>query len=544
MSHDSDKRIPDARVIEKEQEETVTLKEAPASEDNEAAEKSSCSVPANSSAQSSISVSRAESAQSHTMQPVRSAATDTVKPPKLYIGFLIALASTTLLTAWISSFRGTGYLEFGQYPHSFVLSYHFGSFAIFAPFLIYIGTCFSSLSQAFGKRFGKTKPLSFSMTTLLTFISVVAMPAYTILNIQSGGVGNYIRAEYPWLSLSDLALVFWMLIQMVCPIVFFRFLRKMEPSRSFLTPLIFPMLGAIDYALCLNFEKFLGQNYKDMFFAFWIITQISGIKYFWTQLASPKQHESTNPIQPSESMKAEKDTIIQYHPFAALSRWQKQQERALNKELKLVLCLAIPVMCFCFYMSYGFLKDAETRAAWDRVNANQAQTQLEANMREVRYRENLSQMMAELKSRDNKISNYVARFTLNSYGQIHSQVQLNARNSTDMSGEELEKRLKEESRFRQMIIDAQPLPSFDPVMTSGNLLPVVVDFGSPGENYSGVGVVIGRGAANLPGTTKALSAIAANQLASNVVISRIEQDANRAVPYYLGFGFLATLVGL
>ncbi len=65
------------------------------------------------------------------------------------------------------------------------------------------------------------------------------------------------------------------------------------------------------------------------------------------------------------------DVVLEYQPFAAITRWRKQQERSLKRDLKPVLFIVVPILLFSAVQLLHFFSSFETRSSVNEVRAQQ-----------------------------------------------------------------------------------------------------------------------------------------------------------------------------
>ena len=481
--------------------DSIELKEAEQQVENEDFD---LEVPANSSS------------AEPTQQP-KQKRTFSIKKPAVFRGFFGTLVLVYILTGIVSAcLNGSGWSEV---PFLQISPYNLYTIGYYVPFFVYLNRCYLRLAEAFNERLGDPPAASMSFINLITLTSMLLLPE----------LYAYTSTLFDGWSLR-LALGSFLLVQLILPFKFFRAIgkRNFYSGKTAGIEFVVPFIALVEFAV-----------FQTSVTGVWYITQLILLKVMWNQLIG-KEAKDKSPKNLVTG--AGSDRVIQYHPFAAFSRWQKQQEAAINKEFKAIFFIAIPIILFCFYYSFGFISALEREADLMRTKAAVMEQEGDDLSKADQYKERLAARMKSLKHQHPAFSNYRAIFSLNNYGQIHGQVRLlQTYAPASLTNAEIARALDAEAILRQAIQDEAPFPPPDVHLTHGNILPVEIDFSkSPPFDAGGVEVTL-----NLPDAGASLRRLNRRPSAlPAIVVPKAEREASRSFLDYLGLAIVGTLVGL
>ena len=170
------------------------------------------------------------------------------------------------------------------------------------------------------------------------------------------------------------------------------------------------------------------------------------------------------------------DTIIDYQPFSAVSRWRKQQEGAASKDLKVILCVAVPLMVACFCLAFSFLVQYERQAAEMRAVAKRDKMREEAAIALDDYRTALSKTMAPLYAEHPELRKYSVYLRISPTGTLSNAVHVVPNGSRTYY-----MKTPESDKLVSLMERNQPYPAAPDSVTGGIPLAVQVKFFNAGN---------------------------------------------------------------
>ncbi len=189
--------------------------------------------------------------------------------------------------------------------------------------------CVRSLSRATARKYGTEPPLNYLDYTII-FLSGMISPVYLFHKPYDWTI------NYPPIDqlepLPVVAFLFWVFGQSLWIYKLNRGIEKAKNgTHSTFASLLFPILA--------NCYLLMGLQFTNA----WLCMQML-VVYLFKKNLSRETSKTKAPIRPN----AGSDILIEYHPFAALTKWRKQQEQSIGK-LKIIIlasCIAVFVLGF------------------------------------------------------------------------------------------------------------------------------------------------------------------------------------------------------
>ena len=323
-----------------------------------------------------------------------------LKAPRLLLGIIVP----ALVAGWIGTLTGQNQYYYNSPPSWYFgtdqsIRFEYGTFFCLLPFQIYLLYRFRQLANALKAKFKPERALSNSLITLAYLSSILILPCVWTY---------YDRTSYSWSS-NYAQIMLWLGLQLFIPLNLLRSLRTAQGEKGTYIPEVALLsLAAFEtYALAPS----------SSFYTWWWLTQLTGIGFVWTRLTDKTVPTTNSAFNGSPVPDTGSDNVINYHPFAAITRWRKQQEGALTKDLKTILCIAIPVILFCFVFAINYLANFEKQAIVKRNQAVEQKRKLQQALDLENYRESLAAQFNAIVRKRPELKDYVVGLNIDSSGR-------------------------------------------------------------------------------------------------------------------------------
>lgn len=243
------------------------------------------------------------------------------------------------------------------------------------PLQIYWGVCLYKLIEGSSRKY-RTKSIA-------AFISVfVSLLAYFTFPHPIPGLSP---SESQWLAYESLPGTFsyncfssllhlqgidffyvWLFTQLVWPFLFFNAV-PVEKKRWW--QVLLTCFLANSYLCFFSPTPFVLK--QVIFELSWIVWQFGCILYLIVWLKTDHSRSSKRKEKASEAVVTfGDDTVLRYRSFAAIERWRKDQERALQKEMRGVIALCVPVLLLMYCLGLHLIANgpAYTQALMTALN--------------------------------------------------------------------------------------------------------------------------------------------------------------------------------
>lgn len=225
-------------------------------------------------------------------------------------------------------------------------SIHDFAVSMIAP--LYWVHCVRSLSRATARKYGIKSPLNY-----LDYAIILVSGMITPIRFLKHVTDYYMTGYIPISELEPLPLVaisFWFFGQCLWIYKLNSGIEKAKNgSRAFFTSLLFALLA--------NGYVFIHPELTNI----WLFVQMLVVYLFMKNLAKGTTKDKENGSRAATLPQADADILIEYHPFAALTKWRKQQEQSIGKLKALILASCIAVFAIGF-SSVGTNEITSTKA--------------------------------------------------------------------------------------------------------------------------------------------------------------------------------------
>lgn len=393
--------------------------------------------------------------------------------PRMYLGLILpAILSYVSLQFYQSMFYSFTLPEYNMDGY-YIRTIMFSIVAVL-PFQFYLLLRYLQASDLLKARFPDKPSFSKKWIYLLSLISFVALPSnWEFYNSNSWS------SETPFTQAFN---ALWLTAQMILPLGLWRCLRKNNKSEGSYLAEIF-LFSAMAGELYLS----SGNRTLSTFSVFWYLTQLVAISSLWNRVLPKKGHaaEASAFVDKLRSVAAGHDAVMEYHPFAAITRWRKQQEGALNKDLKVILSFLIPTLVVCFIVSIGVLMSVERDSRARRINAMLEKQKVENAIELQNYKGSLEQVFLGKLRSEPELKDYIIHVNIAAGGIISGVNLIHTGVGFKQSFKILDqKKMQREAELTRSIEEMQPLPTPPPAALGGNALATSVSF-EPDNSYSG-----------------------------------------------------------
>ncbi|MBX9685838.1 MAG: hypothetical protein K2X27_03995, partial [Candidatus Obscuribacterales bacterium] len=372
-------------------------------------------------------------------------------PPILMGVFITGVISAIIFQIAPNDFKRPVMLE------SFTLNFQV---LFYIPFVCFWSFCIARLSEVSQSILGGKPPLSKLQHGILSVVSLLFIP-------------QLIAATYSGTALSMFTTprdAIWILLMFLWPIPFFNLFEKQvspEKEGNLVKSILLSCLFN-SYAL-FTLDRY---GYNNSLLTYWFYGQFACIAYLkWNlrRLAGASKEKKTRQSKAQDKYTYAgnpNEYIIKYEPFPAITRWRRQQQNALQSDLKNIIIVAVPVLLACYFLGLSFLGSIEKQTV---AYQNHHRMEMAKQSKASKLREFLLKVGMDFKpllqdSQTAALKSRVLRFRVDSYGRM-SGIDLDNLDKSNYENKSLEIAIQEKISLPQ-----------PPPFTWGGELPLTMEF--------------------------------------------------------------------